>query len=101
MVMGAAIHLKINQLRDAIKPMLYSVKEIRQSLFQVHNMDSEVDRGVACAPKARQHSVQTIAPADFTKLAPIAFRSLASSCSISSAGHKWSLFRQDSLWSFI
>jgi hypothetical protein len=34
---------------EAIKPLVNFVKEVSQSLFQVHHQDSKVDRGVAGA----------------------------------------------------
>ena len=49
--------------------MVNYVKEIPQSLFQVHHQDGEVDRGIAGVRKARHHAVKPIATLCFTELA--------------------------------
>ena len=49
--------------------MVNCVKEIPQSLFQVHHQDGEVDGGVAGVRKARHPAVQSIAPLGLAELA--------------------------------
>ena len=60
--------------------MKYEVKEISQSLFQVHDQNGQMDSGVAGVGKTRHHAVQSVAPFGFTELAlnRVSFSGLAS-----------------------
>jgi len=48
--------------------MKNEVKEISRPLFQVHDQDSQMDRGVAGVGMMRHHTTQSIASLGFTEL---------------------------------